>query len=138
MKVYLDDVRTPLKSDEWEIVRNYDDFKKLIDEKFDEIEEISFDHDLATEHYHSFMNLEDPTYYNSLYHRFKVKTGLHCAQALINKSSGDSFPKINVHSMNPIGSRNIVEIITSHLISKGINPHEYVSNATIPFTTSEN
>ena len=48
-KLYLDDVRIP-QTEGWEIVRNYDDFVKWIEENgLPDI--VSFDHDLAEVHY---------------------------------------------------------------------------------------
>ena len=47
-KLYLDDVRIP-QTEGWEIVRNYDDFVKWIEENgLPDI--VSFDHDLAEVH----------------------------------------------------------------------------------------
>jgi hypothetical protein len=61
MNVFLDDIRVPSMShnvgkglgmdysdkDKWVIVRDYFDFIDLVDKHFDEIDLISFDHDLA-------------------------------------------------------------------------------------------
>lgn len=50
VKVYLDDIRNP-KEDDWIVVRNYDDFKKVILELPSLPDVISFDHDLDLAHY---------------------------------------------------------------------------------------
>ena len=66
MKLFLDDIRFPkdcidymhrrighlarFYEDEWTIVRNYDDFCKILKENINQIEIISFDHVLADEH----------------------------------------------------------------------------------------
>ena len=50
-RIYLDDERTPIYGG-WIVVRNYDEFVKKINELgLNNIDVISFDHDLAPEHY---------------------------------------------------------------------------------------
>ena len=47
VKIYLDDLRTPVDKD-WIVVRNYDEFtKKVLEVGLDNIELISLDHDLG-------------------------------------------------------------------------------------------
>ena len=59
IKVFLDDIRTPFMShhngkglgaeftNDWVIARDFDEFVNIIDNNFDNINLISFDHDLA-------------------------------------------------------------------------------------------
>ena len=86
--LFLDDVREPdkvtwvnLPPVEWTIVRNYNQFVSTI-ERFGLPNFISFDHDLAEEHYHPAMYSENVSDYNKLYTNchFKEKTGYDCAK----------------------------------------------------------
>ena len=115
-KLFLDDERDPkqvkwvqMPLGPWVIVRNYDQFVKHIMEhglpSF-----VSFDHDLADEHYRPSMYNKDKHYSN--YYTdgtFKEKTGYHCAQWLVDycMNNNKPFPEYQVHSMNPIGVENI-------------------------------
>ena len=115
--LYLDDFRDPPDSAfykgeaiynlvEWEVVRNYDDFVKIIEEKgIPEI--ISFDHDLAVSHY----ELQLP------YDQYTEKTGYHCAKWLIYYciDNNKKLPaEILIHSMNVAGSLNIKSLFESY------------------------
>lgn len=121
MKLFLDDIRTPAKTThvvlprgEWKIVRNYDAFCNAINNHWQEFgclpEFISFDHDLNQEHYHVSMNSPD---YNLLYPTFKEKTGLHCANWLVQfcLDKNVPIPDYMVHSMNPVGKQNIIFLL---------------------------
>ena len=116
-KIYLDDVRTPIDKD-WIVVRNYEEFVNYITNNGLPYL-ISFDHDLADEHY-------DPSMYSGNYDdvakNFKEKTGMDAARFLVNLSmdTGIELPKIYVHSANPIGSQNIISYINNYLESKGL------------------
>jgi hypothetical protein len=128
-KLFLDDVRVPedcmsymkyrlgseveIYSEIWDIVRNYEDFVKYIStEGVPDI--ISFDHDLADEHYSPDMYLSSGEY-NKLYEEFKEKTGNDCAKWLCEYcfTNGIPLPKYFVHSMNPIGTNNIINTFES-------------------------
>ena len=101
--LFLDDVRNPNKFLKdvrtWIVARNYSEFTETIRRnglpKF-----ISFDHDLADEHY---------TQHSTDYRGCKEKTGYHCALWLIEycMSLSESLPEWQVHSMNPVGKMNI-------------------------------
>lgn len=70
---------------------------------------ISFDHDLADEHYHNAMykGVEE---YNKLYDTFEEKTGYDCAKWLVEhcEITGMNLPELlSVHSQNPVGKKNI-------------------------------
>lgn len=113
-KLYLDDVRNP-KSEGWIIVRNYEDFIKFIEEN-GLPEEISFDHDLAREHTLFFMNnggFDNPP--DPMNTQFETKTGYDCAKWLCDYcwTNGLPLPNWNVHSANPVGRDNIVQILQS-------------------------
>jgi hypothetical protein len=117
--LYLDDFRVPRDSYDhsyqpiyisldWEIVRSYDEFVKIILEKgIPEV--ISFDHDLADAHY------EQPTHLN--YDECKEKTGYHCAKWLINyciDNKKEIPAMILVHSLNPAGTLNIRSLFNTY------------------------
>lgn len=125
--LFLDDVRNPAEcvfyihnsiyvDVTWIIVRNYNEFVETIEEKgLPEI--ISFDHDLADEHYSPDMYTE---IYDDLYKEFKEKTGYDCAKWLVNYciDNKKDLPKtILIHSMNPVGRVNIQSYINSYLKS---------------------
>jgi hypothetical protein len=128
-KLFLDDVRLPhhcvvykkesvyLDSD-WDIVRSYEEFKDYI--QLNGLPDlISFDHDLADEHYNPLMYTDGG--YNDLYKDFKEKTGLDCAKWLVdylidNKMSMCSFL---IHSMNPAGGSNISSYLNNFIKSLG-------------------
>ena len=96
-KLFLDDIRNPKEvfsyikneiylNDDWEIVRNFDEFTKFIEDSWlhDAFpSKITFDHDLADEHYRPSM-FNDPDKYNIYAIEFKEKTGMDCAKWLIN------------------------------------------------------
>lgn len=104
-KLYLDDIRIP-KTDGWIIVRSYDEFVNWIKEN-GVPDEISFDHDLADVHY-------DPSTWVQGF-KYHEKTGYDAAKWLCTYCFENSlpFPKWNVHSANPVGSQNIISLLTS-------------------------
>ncbi len=97
--LYLDDFRQPIDSSyylnnpiygnlKWEVVRSYDEFVKIITEKgIPDI--VSFDHDLADEHYKWFIN--------------------YCID-----NQKEVPEKIFIHSMNPAGSANIKSLFDTY------------------------
>ena len=103
VKLYLDDVRNP-KTKGWTVVRNYEEFVNHITE-YGLPEEVSFDHDLAEIHY-------DPATWRQdfVYHE---KTGYDCAKWLCDYcwTNGLPVPTWNVHSANPVGRDNIVQLM---------------------------
>ena len=120
--LFLDDWRDPedcfefmhlpeYLTEDWEVVRNYDEFIKIIQEKgIPEI--ISFDHDLDFEHYQCQVNI--------LYDQFIEKTGYHCAKWLIDYciDNNKELPtKIFIHTWNIAGSANIKSLFQSYFKS---------------------
>ncbi len=95
----------------WDIVRSYRAFVDHI-LHYGVPQMVSFDHDLAAEHYANEMFL-DPVKYKSLYNSFKEKTGLHCAKWLKNHCTENrlDLPAVILcHSRNPVGRANILEV----------------------------
>jgi len=111
-KLYLDDIRNP-KGDGWEIVRNYDDFVQFINEN-GLPDEISFDHDLGDDikKESSIYDLFENQYTES---KKESKSGYDCAKWLCNYcwTNGLPIPSWNVHSANPVGRDNIIQILKS-------------------------
>ena len=125
--LFLDDIRNPSDtgytgkigfyiSTNWVIVRNYDQFCKEIASRFEADESfpdlISFDHDLADEHYAPGHRWKD-------YHKwaeemnFKEKTGMDCAKWLVDFciDKNVKLPNYLIHSMNPSGADNIFGLL---------------------------
>lgn len=130
MKLFLDDFRTPdvafrytydqiYLAKDWVLVRNFDEFCNAITLYYKESKKlfptpilfdlISFDHDLADEHY-------APEEYGNDYNEwaksqeFKEKTGYDCAKWLTDFCLDHKvlLPDFLCHSMNPAGKENIV------------------------------
>lgn len=130
-KLFLDDVRQPW-DDSWDVVRNYHDFVQWIRENgLPSV--ISFDHDLSPEHYKNEMFSGTGEDYNALYKKFEEKTGLDCAKWLCEHvvSNEMDFPRFNVHSMNPVGAKNIANLLSNYSlfyreedIGNVINPYQ--------------
>jgi len=119
MWLFLDDERKPgdvtwiadirYKKYTWDIVRSYDDFVAYI--KANGVPEfISFDHDLADEHYEAHRSGQGHEKHKAL-----KKTGYTCAKWLVEHciENNIQFPDFHVHSMNPIGVDNIKGIVAS-------------------------
>jgi len=124
MKIFLDDFRQPTDcitymsarlngysiiyaDPEWVIVKNYEQFVQAVKAAGNNLEIVSFDHDLADEHY-------DPDKYGSetfdeMYDSFEFKTGYDCAKWMIAyyQENGWELPQVLIHSMNPAGVENI-------------------------------
>tara|TARA_R110000851_G_scaffold213766_1_gene366355 strand:- start:5205 stop:5672 length:468 start_codon:yes stop_codon:yes gene_type:complete len=117
--LWLDDLRNPFLDQEkkvpegkWNIiwVLDYEQFVMWI-EKNGLPDAISFDHDLAPEHY-------TPAFFWSDYDAskkfqdwrittYEYHTGEGCAMWLMSNFSRNSLPEIFVHSANPVGADKI-------------------------------
>jgi hypothetical protein len=113
MNVFLDDLRMPnmahsagrnlgeiySSEERWIIVRDYFEFINLIDKSFDDINLISFDHDLAC------------------YKDGREWTGKDAADYVINYclDNNKKFPSWYVHSDNTSGKKNIISAILNYL-----------------------
>lgn len=118
--LFLDDIRHPkdayrytkqeiFQKEDWHIVRNYQAFVDRILEK-GLPEMISFDHDLADEHY-----LETDS------GKFVEKTGYDCAKWLIEYCMDRylELPQYYCHSMNPVGKQNIESLLNNFKNNNG-------------------
>ena len=83
MYLYLDDIRQP-KHNNFYIVRNYEDCIHIL--KNNTVYFLSLDHDLGEE-----------------------KTGYDVAKYLVQE--GIEIREINIHSANPVGRDNIIQLI---------------------------
>lgn len=126
-KLFLDDERIPqrvtwtkLPLGPWTIVRNYDIFVKHIT-NFGLPSFVTFDHDLADEHYPCFEPSGGINNMNKIsYDKYKEKTGYDCAKWLCDYCAEHNldFPAYTVHSMNPIGRENISNYIENYKRSR--------------------
>lgn len=131
--LFLDDIRRPkgtfsymglpvFNEKNWIIVRNYYAFISLIEKKgIPEV--ISFDHDLADEHYKQQefdYSKED-----------SEKTGYHCAKWLIDYCMDNKLElphEIIIHSMNPYGSMNIKSLFETYFKVHEIEHNSIILN----------
>ena len=132
MNIFLDDIRIPSMShnvskglgmdysdkDKWVIVRDYFDFVDLVDKHFDEIDLISFDHDLAC--------YKDGVEY----------TGKSAVDYVINYclDHNKNFPNWYAHTDNTSGKINIIGAVLNFLDKvegKNITNFRYYNNGIV-------
>lgn len=100
-----------IPNSEWEIVRSYDEFVNYIRD-YGVPSVISFDHDLDIEHImYYYAHTQDTGIIE--YGNFKVKTGYHCAQFLVEHCHHNhlKLPKYFIHSANRYGASNIKKVL---------------------------
>lgn len=120
MKLFLDDERMPEQAalymqprigklnpiylEEWTIVRTYAQFLIAVNKNFAEITHVSFDHDLADIRYEPLTGKQSFEY--------REKTGYDCAVYLKQFYADNKLelPIMFVHSANPIGVENIINV----------------------------
>ena len=127
--LYLDDIRIPqnipLDHEPWIIVRNYNDFVAYIKENgLPSL--ISFDHDLADEHYNPAM-YHGAEKYNEILANFTEKTGFDCAKWLVEYCMDNDIKmcQFTVHSANPAGAENILGLLNNFRKNCGQEPNGY-------------
>lgn len=123
--LFLDDVRLPLDAFQytrkdmfinkyWIVVRNYDEFVSYI-RKNGLPFLVSFDHDLAQEHYTPKEYWDDYDLLKEYQERqvYTEKTGYDCANWLMEYCDvmGKRLPKYFSHSQNPVGRDNIINTL---------------------------
>ena len=122
--LYLDDVRDPRDSGafmhttiygskHWHIVRNYEEFVMYLRTN-GMPDVVSFDHDLNQGHYHRNVDEWGNIDYASEDFAEPVnKTGYHCAQYMVDMCIRNQIrlPNYLVHSMNPVGKKNIHKLL---------------------------
>jgi hypothetical protein len=123
--LFLDDIREPehclsythnqiYDALDWIVVRSYDEFIGCV-ESMGIPEVISFDHDLADEHYDP--DLYGSETYNEVYDNFEFKTGYDCAKWFIDYIIDNNLQlpdTIMIHSMNPVGALNIKSLFDTY------------------------
>lgn len=94
---------------EWVIVRNFQEFVEALKSHSELPDLISYDHDLADEHYDVSMYHGVPQY-SQVAENFREKTGLDCVRYLIQEYLEPRkirHPDYLIHSMNPVGKIRI-------------------------------
>ena len=125
--LFLDDIYNPLdilditlsdkdkdryRKYKWIIAKSYDEFVEIVTKKGIP-SMVSFDHDLADEHWdlmcleENFLKIGDVVITD--YDVFEVKTGYHAVEWLLEFcAKHNKYPQvILIHSQNPIGKKNI-------------------------------
>ena len=130
-KLFLDDIRSPKDAiglvpshmnqfywaNDWDLVRSHDEFVDwIVTNGVPDF--VSFDHDLADEHYDEFINLRDRSFEGYVP---MEKTGYESAKWLVDHclDKGVGLPEYQVHSANPVGKANIqgyLENAKKHLL----------------------
>jgi len=116
IKLYLDDIRTPLDK-EWEVVRTFEELVKHIKQVgLENYDVISLDHDLGDSAIQEYILNGSPNYTLD-YNNILEKTGMDCARFLVAESMSTSIPlpQIYIHSANPIGSANMMGYVNNYL-----------------------
>jgi hypothetical protein len=131
--LFLDDFRTPklvpqydyataskapfYKEELWDVVCNHDEFVSYIEEYYEHKKKlpelISFDHDLADEHYSDKMFIDADKYNGYYENKFVEKTGYDSAKWLADFCMDNNLelPRFLVHSQNPVGKENIEKFL---------------------------
>lgn len=135
MKIYLDDVRTPVEKD-WQLVRSFYELSDLVQKVgLNNIDVISLDHDLGDSAMTEYHTNVSPNYKLN-YENINEKTGYDAAKFLVDefyklnperlemsyssrKREPIKFPDVYTHSANPIGSANIMGYINNFLMNEG-------------------
>ena len=110
--------KVPLGNNKWNInwVRNFTEFTKWI-EFYGLPDAISFDHDLADEHYtpaYFWNDYEESKKYQDWKKKtYKHRTGENCAKWLVDYciDNEKKLPETFVHSANPVGVDYILKVL---------------------------
>lgn len=120
MYLFLDDTRDPIdaysetgdkiyRDSNWDVVKSFKEFCIYIERNFFDKKEfpklVSFDHNLAPEHYQT-------SFGNIPYDKYKEETGWHCALWLKGfcQEHNINIPKVLSHSASPQGKQNILDV----------------------------
>ena len=135
MRIYLDDIRTPVENG-WQVVRNYYELVNLVNKiGLQNIELISLDHDLGDSAMNEYFTNVSPNFKLD-YENITEKTGYDVAKFLVDefykinperlemgyssrKREPIKFPDVYTHSANPIGSANICGYINNFFMNEG-------------------
>lgn len=113
VRVYLDDVRTPVDKD-WIVVRNYEEFVAKVNEiGLENIELISLDHDLGDSAMKEWLHGVVKNYQIN-YDNITEKTGMDCTKWLVEQwMDGKTVVDVVIHSANAVGSANMMGYINN-------------------------
>jgi hypothetical protein len=113
VRIYLDDVRTPIDKD-WIIVRNYEEFvAKVTEIGLENIELISLDHDLGDSAMKEWLHGVVKNYQIN-YDNITEKTGMDCTKWLVEQwMDGKPVVDVVIHSANAVGSANMMGYINN-------------------------
>jgi hypothetical protein len=120
--LFLDDERMPVNVKwvelplvDWTIVRNYKQFVEAITAN-GLPQHISFDHDLADEHYVQSIASNQNQAHDFNYGTIAEKTGYDCAKWLVEycREKDLEIPPYTVHSMSIIGKKNIIGYLENY------------------------
>jgi hypothetical protein len=97
----------------WVVVRNYQEFVDTVI-KNGIPERVSFDHDLADQHYLEYVKSIETKNFD--YNAVSEKTGYHACMWLIEYclEKNIPFPEHYIHTLNPIGRINIQSLIDTY------------------------
>lgn len=120
--LFLDDVRIPCDiyrgealTKNWVLVKNYEQFVACI--TLNGLPEyVSFDHDLADEHYNNILYTDEGEIIGaSSSNEYMEKTGYDCAKWIVDYcfKNGKKMPFFSSHSYNPVGKKNIMEYLNN-------------------------
>lgn len=121
--LFLDDIRK--EPEGWFVVRNYNQFIEWI--KVNGLPDVvSFDHDLADEHYNDYLSDEnfgkkdDEIKLN--YDKYQEKTGYDCAKWLVQYCLENKLdlPIYYIHTCNGVGRINIQKTLENFNLMKEI------------------
>jgi hypothetical protein len=125
--LFLDDYRNPkdvnwvhIPDAGWNIVRNFEQFTEAIF-TLGIPNMVSYDCDLADEHYKAYFNLG--TEYVNHYQEFKTKCGIHCLDFLLDVCKRRSLyhPPFIIHSKNHYVHTHMIHKIWQHNQDKHFN-----------------
>lgn len=125
--LYLDDTRKPLRPGvAW--VKNYTEFVNYL-KNHEMPDVISFDHDLALEHYPANWEEARDRFTEGIpYNTYHEKTGLDAAEWLVQQQLPIGFWA--VHSANPVGRENIRQVLKFYRPDGEVQPN-------VPFINQE-
>jgi hypothetical protein len=129
--LFLDDERVPSKVTwtaiplvPWVIVRSYETFVSHI-KKYGLPKIVSFDHDLADEHYARYHEANELTGIFR-YEGLSVKTGLEAAQWMVRYCEENNLPspECYYHTRNQFGEANMRKVINNFKLSREKNTNK--------------
>lgn len=129
VNIFLDDIREPDEAyaytknpvytdNEWKVCRDHNHFVSTVKDAFvngTHIDMVSFDHDLASEHYQDLISQSNNDVVELHYEDYKVKSGYDSLKWLLDFCSNENLrrPILLLHTMNPVGRDNMRALIAN-------------------------